>query len=226
MRDPKRILLLVGSARRPRSTSEAMGAYLLKRMAESGWENDTLLLHRALGQTEPRQELLRKVGEADVIVLAFPLYVDSLPTTVVRALELIDEHRAGGESRSDQKLLAIVNCGFPEAHQNDIAIAICQQFARQVGLEWAGGLLLGGGGAIHGAPLEEVGGAARFVVEALDLTAEAIANGASVPQRAIETMGKPMIPAWAYRWMGWLGWRMRARQNGVLGKLHARPYEA
>jgi hypothetical protein len=203
-----------------------MGAYLLDQLAERGWEGETVLLHRALGKTERRAELLSAVERADVIALAFPLYVDSLPANVVRALEIIDEHRAAGSQRAGQRLVAIVNSGFPEAHHNDTAVAICKQFARQAGFEWAGGLLLGGGGAIGGRSLEEVGGAARFAMAALDLASEALADGGPLPEEAVATMAKPMIPARAYRWMGWLGWRIQARQNGVLGKLHARPYGA
>lgn len=226
MSESQRILLLVGSARRPRSTSEAMGAYLLEQMADRGWDSETLLLHRVLGKAEQQETLFHEVDQADVIVLAFPLYVDSLPANAIRALELIHERRRAGPHRREQKLLAIVNSGFPEAHQSDTAIAICRQFAREAGLEFAGGLRLGGGGAINGRPIEEVGGAARFVVAALDMAAEAIAAGHPIPEEAVETMGTSVVPAWGYRWMGWLGWRLQARQNGVLRQLYAKPYEA
>jgi len=229
MSEAKRVLLLVGSARRPQSTSETLGAYLLKRLGEQGWEAETVLLHRAVQSEDKRQALLAQAERADVIVLAFPLYVDGLPATVVRALELIHEHRAEGARRSDQRLLAIVNCGFPEAKHNHMAVAICRQFAQQADFEWLGGLILGGGGvigggAISGRPLEEVG-AAHQVVRALDLAASAIAAGEPLPPKATEAFSKPVIPAWAYRWMGWLGWRLEARRNGVLGRLRARPYQ-
>ena len=72
----------------------------------------------------------------------------------------------------------------------------------------------------------EVGGAARFAIGALDLAATAIAESQPLPKEAIETMAKPVIPAWAYRWIGWLGWRVQARQNGVQKQIFARPYEA
>ena len=226
MNEAKQALLLVGSARRPRSTSEAMGTYLLERLGEQGFVGETVILHRA-GRTEQgREELLKAVDQADVVVLSFPLYVDSLPATVIRALELIDGHRAEGSKRPSQRLLAIVNSGFPEAEHNDTAAAICRQFAREAGFEWSGALMLGGGGSIAGRPLEEVGGAARFAIAALDLAAGAIAEGRPLPDQAVTTMATPMIPGWAYRAMGWLGWRMQARQNGVLGKLKARPYES
>ena len=226
MNAPKQALVLVGSARRPRSTSEALGTYLLERLSEKGFETKTLLLHRELQSEERQAKLLDETDRADVLVVAFPLYVDSLPTLVIRAFELIAAHRQDGDQGRAQRLLVIANCGFPEAHHNDTTIAICRRFAEEASFDWAGGLTLGGGGAIGGRPLVEVGGAARFAIGALDLAATAIAESQPLPKEAIETMAKPVIPAWAYRWIGWLGWRVQARQNGVQKQIFARPYEA
>jgi hypothetical protein len=198
---------------------------LLERLGEHGYDGETVLLHRALAKQEKRDTLLERVDRADTIVLAFPLYVDSPPATVVRALELIEGHRARRTAGHSQRLLVIVNSGFPESCHNDTAAAICRKFAEATGFEWAGALLLGGGGMIAGRDLEEAGGAARLVIEALDATALAIVAGQPVPAGATETMAKQPIPGWAYRTMGWLGWRMQARQNGVLRQLYARPYE-
>ncbi len=219
MTTSRQVLLLVGSARRPRSTSEALGSYLLERLAEKGFGTETLLLHRALKSGEKREALLEATDRADVLVVAFPLYVDSLPSLVIRALELIADHREGGDQSRPQRLLAIVNCGFPEAQHNDTAIAICRRFAREAGFEWIGGLSLGGGGAISGRPLAEAGGMARNPIQSLELTAAAIAEGGALPEEAVEAMARSIIPSWAYRWMGWFGWRQQARKHGVQRQL-------
>ena len=226
MKASQRVILLVGSAKRPRSTSEALGSYLLERLAEQGFECETLLLHRALKSEAGREALLAATDRADLLVVAFPLYVDTLPYLVSRALELIAAHRQGSaQQQPPQRLLAVVNNGFPEAHQNETAIAICRRFAREAGFEWIGGLTLGGGGAINGQPLTKVEGQARHAIQALDLAAAAVAQGRPVPEEAIEAMARPSIPSWAYRAMSWLGWRQQARQHGVQKQLYARPYE-
>jgi hypothetical protein len=50
----RKALLLVGSAKpEGSSTSESLGGYLLDRLAERGWQTETVLLHRAL-RTEAR----------------------------------------------------------------------------------------------------------------------------------------------------------------------------
>src|SRR3972149_2310639 len=107
-------------------------------------------------------------------MLAFPLYIDSLPAPVIAALEKIASHRAGKPVQ--QSFAAIANCGFPEANHNDTALAICAQFARQTELTWLGSLALGGGeGLVHGVPLNEMDGRALPLKNSLDLAAEALA---------------------------------------------------
>lgn len=225
MNGQKRALLLVGSAKRPRSTSESLGQYLLQRLAGRGYETETLLIHRALKSDQGHGELLAAVERADLLVLAFPLYVDTLPALVTRALEVIAVHRRGGQGSNGGRLVAIANCGFPEADHNDTALAICRRFAAEAGFEWAGGLSLGGGQALNGQPLDEAGGMARPAVQALDLAADALAEGRPLPQEAAVAMGQPIIPRWAYLWMGGLGWRLQARKHGAAKALRARPFD-
>jgi hypothetical protein len=225
----RRVLLLIGSAKRPRSTSESLGTYFCERLGERGFEAETLLVHRAL-KSDESADLLAATDRADILVLAFPLYVDSLPYLVIRAMELIakhrmDAHRQAGGKLKEQRLVAIANCGFPEARQNDTALAICRQFAREAGFEWAGGLALGGGEAISGRPLPKVKGMARNVVKSLDLAADALAEGKPVPQEAVEAMAKPITPAWAYAWLGGLGWKRQAKKHGTQKTLRDRPYQ-
>ncbi len=222
----ERVLLLIGSAKRPRSTSESLGSYLLERLRERGCATEELFLYRSLASEEGCKALLAATAQADVLILAFPLYVDSLPALVIRALENIAKHRQAADNLRKQRLLSIVNCGFPETHQNDTALAICRRFAREAGFEWAGGLALGGGEAIDGEPLSSVKLLARNVIRSLDLTAESLARGETVPQKAVELMAKPLLPAWLYIWWGEKRWWWRARKHGVEDQLDARPYKS
>jgi len=109
------------------------------------------------------------------------------PNLVTKALAVIAaRRRAGGES-SRQRFVALVNSGFPETHQNSLALAICREFAEQTGLVWAGSLALGGGGIIGDQPLSNRGARAaiKHVIAALDLTAKALAEGLPVPVEAV-----------------------------------------
>jgi hypothetical protein len=74
----------------------------------------------------------------DPVSLAYPLYVDSLPAPVTEALERIAVYRPVTGRANGQRLVAVANCGFPEAEHNRAPLSICQQFARQAGFDWAG----------------------------------------------------------------------------------------
>ncbi len=220
----KRVVLLVGSARRPRSTSESLGSYLQQRLAEHGFETKTALLHRAFRSEEAWTGMLAATDASDLLVLAAPLYVDSLPYLVVKAMEDIAARRQAQPPQPGQKFVPILNCGFPEAHHNDTALAICRQFARETGFEWAGGLSLGGGPAIDGRQMAEVQGMARHAVRSLDLAAGALAAGEPLPREAVEAMSRPILPARAYTLLGGWGWKRQARKFGTQKALDARPY--
>ena len=151
--------------------------------------------------------MLAAVDAADILILAAPLYVDSLPYLVTDALERIAAHRAVMPSGSTQttRFAAILNCGFPEAQHNDVALAICEQFAEAAGLQWAGGMSMGGGGVVHGVPLAEHGPRAAGIRRALNIAADALAEGHRVPDAAISMLAQPVIPARMYTTIGNLG---------------------
>ena len=162
--------------------------------------------------------MLKLVDKSDLIILAFPLYVDSLHSQVIKTLELIAEHQKGKRNLNKKSLVAISNSGFPEAKQNHIALEVCRIFAKEVGFTWAGGLAMGGGGMISGRPLEEVGGAARNQIKALQISADALAKGEAIPERAVVLMAKLGIPRWMYTWMGNHGWKKEAKEHIKVGR--------
>jgi multimeric flavodoxin WrbA len=220
----RRAVLLVGSPRTRKSSSLSLGGYLFDRLAEHQVETETFFIHTSLYSPERMQALQNAVDAADLVMLAFPLYVDSLPAPVMGALQQIAERRhIQGETRP--RFAALANCGFPEADHNRTALAICEMFARQAGFDWAGALALGAGeGLVHGAALAEASGPAIPIRNALDLAAAALAQGQTIPQSAIDLLARPVIPAWLYRWMGVFGWRQQAKKYGVQNKLRRQAY--
>jgi hypothetical protein len=218
-------LLLVGSPR-ARGTSHSLGEALLEMLAARGWSTYQEQINPALRSTRRWDLLSDNLRKADLVVLAFPLYVDQLPGAVIAGLERIEQDLAAAPLASRPRFLAIGNCGFPEAHHIDPALEITRLYALQLGWEWAGGLALGGGEMIHGAPLAEAGGRALHLLQALELTAAALDQDQPVPQQAVDLFAKPVIPAFLYRWMGGFGWKQRARQLGTHTPLNHRPYLA
>jgi len=222
----RRALLLVGSPKTRKSTSNSLGGYLFEQLSARSIQTETIYLHTVLRSHAKMQALLEAVDAADLVTLAFPLYIDSLPAPVIEALERIAAHRQGRDPSHRQLFTAIANCGFPEAHHNATALAICETFAQQAGFEWAGSLALGGGEMINGAALAQAGGAAILIRKVLDLAAEALAQGQAIPQAARDRLAKPVIPHWAYRLLGGLRWNRDAKGYGALKLLKRQPYLA
>jgi hypothetical protein len=192
----------------------------MDKLAEAGAEVGARHLNTDLRKDEGVAELLDAVDGADLVVLSAPLYVDGAPAAVVKAMSLIAQAPSTGRGR----LVAISNCGFPEARHNETALAIYRHFARDAGFEWAGGLAVGGGGVFGGRSLPEAGGMARGMMAALDRAAEALAAGGGVPGEIEEAVARPAVPPWLYRLVGNFGWLAQARSKGVLIRLNARPY--
>ncbi|MDV3351939.1 NAD(P)H-dependent oxidoreductase [Leptothoe sp. LEGE 181152] len=234
---PGRALLIIGSPKvKSPSTSGVLGGYVLAQLNQRGWETESLTLRKNLLQGEGQAEFLAAVDRAELILLAFPLYVDSLPFLVMKSLEVMAKHLSTDPPESPKRLFAIANNGFPEAHHNALALAICQRFAIDTGLIWLGGLALGAGEALFGGqPIEGTereGPPVEHVIQALDITSAALADGQRVPPEAAKLMTKTPIPFMPFSLWRWLfiqlaqrHWRQSAAENQVGEKeLFAQPY--
>ena len=233
--EARRALLIVGSPKTNEpSTSSALGGFLVDCLRTRGWETESLTLRVSLNRPEGEGELLSAVERAGLILLVFPLYVDALPYLVTKALAVIAAHGRADREASPQRLMAIVNSGFPETRQNSLALAICREFASQCAFTWAGCLAFGGGGMIGGQPLAEPkrsGPPVRHVIAALEMTAASLADGLPVPAEAVRMIEKKHVPfalfSRLYMWMGGRSFEKAAAKNGIpKDKLLARPYAA
>ena len=224
MHTPKKALLLIGSPKLTRSTSESLGTYLLDNISARGVETEKILIAQAVRNEKGIDGLVKALDRSDLIILAFPLYIDSLPYPVIKALELIACHWQSAGLPGKKRLVALCNCGFPEAKHTDTALAMCRQFTRETGIEWAGGLGLGGGEAIDGRHLNERGGMVKNVKRSLEITADALSRGEAVPEEAVKLMSKRLIPVWLYLLFGGFGWKRRARKYGAIDKMFDQPY--
>jgi multimeric flavodoxin WrbA len=224
-RRPGRALLLVGSPRGKKSTSMALGGYLHQRLEEAGLETEVVRLYTTLKSQDRREEVVEAVARADLVTLAAPVYVDSLPAPVLATLERIASRRSELDASGPRHFVALTNCGFPEAVHTQTALAVCRSFAHQAGFVWGGGLGLGGGaGLVDGRALPELGKRAEPIRKSLDAAALALAQGRALPAEAFQHMARAGVPSWLYRIVASLVWRRQARRWGARKELDARPY--
>jgi hypothetical protein len=223
MTTPRKALVLVGSPKPGGSASGTLAAYVAEALAARDWQVESVRTNRSLKTDEGTRSLLCAFDAAEAIVLIFPLYIDSLPAGLTRTLEVVAEHRRAARSTGQQRMSAVCQNGFPEAHQNATALEICRLFCREVGIQWAGGLAFGGGGPLEGRELKKMGGMARNVINALDRACSDLSAGLPVSAEAAALMAKPMVPRWLYVAIGSYGWRQLAKKNGVRGRLRDQP---
>jgi len=222
---PQRALLLVGSAKpRGTSTSEVLGHEMLARLKARGIATTTRWVQHDAHSAHGLAALVADARTHDLLVIATPLYIDSLPSLVTRALEAIAADRRSLASPPPLTVALIVNCGFPEARHCSVAAAICALFARATGARWAGALQLGGGGAVGGRSLSEAGSVVRHLPAALDEACAMLANGRAIPLKSMATFRQPLMPTTLYMAAGDAGWLWTAAHEGALMKLWRRPY--
>ena len=225
MQKPIRAALLVGSPKGPNSTSNSLATYLGERLQQKGVTVEKVYISQCHCSDKNRTGMLQIIDDSDLIILAFPLYVDCLHSQVIETLELIAEHEKAKPNLDRKRIVAISNSGFPEARHNDIALTVCRIFAKQVGFTWAGGLEMGGGGMISGEPLAEIGGRVRNKMKALEIAAEALAKGEVIPDEAVALMAKLGIPRWMYLWMGNRGLKSEAKKTMGTKSMYDQPYK-
>jgi multimeric flavodoxin WrbA len=215
-------LLIVGSPKQEKSSSHAFGKYLLDKLKAQGMEVDEVYTHRAVRSEEGMNEALTKMDQADLVILGFPLYVDSIPSRTIKFLEAANEHRKDWKGKQ-QRFVTLCHSGFPESYQNDTAIRICSVFAQESGFIWAGGLSIGQGGSADGMDLAQAGKMMRHFTTALDMTAAALAQGKDIPAEAEAEISKGVAPKWMFLFVVNRNWKKAAKANHIDRK--ARPYK-
>lgn len=86
--------------------------------------------------------IVNNIKKSDIIVLAFPLYVDSPPSIVLNLLDYLYDERIDIENKS---LYVIINCGFREGEQNITALNIIKRWCEKKKILYKGSILIGAG---------------------------------------------------------------------------------
>jgi multimeric flavodoxin WrbA len=217
----KNALLLIGSPKPNGGTSKIIADHLASRLQDIPVDVEIRHVHQAIDSGK-EDELLEAMDRAETVVLLAPLYVDSLPSGVVRLFELFLE-RKGPNGGKGKPLYAIINSGSPESIQSTVALEICVLFARDTGFAWSGGGAVGGGSVLEGRSLEESGGKAKNLRAGLALLAVSISLGGGLSKQARDLIGRPLLPKFLYVYYGNKMWRKTAEGNGVGDRLYDKP---
>jgi multimeric flavodoxin WrbA len=215
----RKVVLVVGSAKpRGTSSSESLGRALLATMGRQGARTAMLHAHHVSGDM---REVIDLLDGCDLLVLASPLYFDALPSQVVTLLQRIGAWRRELVTAPAMSFAAMLNCGTPDAHQADAAIAMCGLAAREALLHWCGGMAFGEGDAIGGREPATLG--TDRVTGAIEIAASGLLQGSAIPLAAQKLAATPMIPEGRYALLRNASWLVLAQRIKALLRIADRP---
>ena len=205
----KNAILLVGSPRTRKSTSAVLGRYLFKKLEDSGIKIQTYYIYEKEVKSSLWEKILFELDRADLVILSFPIYFDTLPSELIYLMEEWLKYRIQKNKLPEKYFSIVVNCGFPEKEHCDNAIAVCRLFSIEIGAIWTNALILTGGRGLGRQPLEDWGKETSIIRANLDESANHIISKQLISLEPFKLIEKYTDPAWLYRAKGNLFWRRK-----------------
>ena len=132
------------------------------------------------------QPILRALKDAEKAVFVTPLYVDSVPSHILPFMREMEAFCR--ENGLRLKVYAVANNGFIEGKQNEPLMRVMENFCARSGLEWCGGIGIGGGVMLN---VERIMITVMFGVMLLNVLLNA-AQGGNIPDPVL-SFGKSLL---------------------------------
>jgi len=156
-------------------------------------------------QKDDMEWLRPKLAEADVLVLATPLYVDGMTGPMKNMIdrripvalpffELQDghiRHPRRGQSRVSKTVL-VSNCGFWEKDNFGALVVHIKAICKNMYSEFAGALLRPHGPALK--PMLNIGGLVEDVIEAAREAGRQLVRDGSMSEETLNTVSRDLMP--------------------------------
>ncbi len=173
-----------------------------------------------LTRLEIASETIAQILKADILLIVFPLYVDSLPAPLINLL-LRMEQTARTMDLPLPVVYGICNCGFYEPEHTRLALRILRNFSLRARLTWGYGIGLGCGGFMQSNIKNMDKGPTANVYAELNSLGQEISGGAKKHEDVFVT---PKIPRFLYKMGGQIGWLQLAGKNKARNQLGAKPH--
>ena len=199
-----RAVLLNGSMRSKNGNSAKLAGQLASRLSR---ETETEWLSQGISDMPA---LVKRLWDAPVIVFCVPLYVDGLPSQVIRLMETFEREYSG----RSKKIYVLANMGLYESSQLVNLFEAVRQWSGRMGFEYCGGLGVSAGELVGGLmdiiPFGK--GPTRRISRGMDLLAGAIESGG----RTYDIYAGPEgFPKWLFIRIANISWDLNARHNGI-----------
>ena len=200
-----RLVLLNGSLRGRRSNTLA---FLEAIRENTGKEAELYSLSQYMGRQE---ELLSLLKGADTLILGMPLYVDGIPSAVLRLMEALQA------SRQDpgRRIYVVSNMGFYESRQLRNLLRMVRIWSEKCSYTYCGGLAIGAGEML-GTLVQRIplcSGPMKHAGKALLLLSERIREGKALEEDLY--IGPAFFPRFFYILAAHMNFRGEGKKNGL-----------
>lgn len=204
-----RIALVNGSPKPKNSSSEILLNTLMTKLQDKS----IISKHDFRKQSLDNKDL-DLIQASDVLVIAFPLYVDGIPAQLLSCLMQMEESFKLN-ANSNISVYAIVNCGFYEGKQASIALDMIENLCISSGIKYMQGMGIGGGGMLPMLSESTEGkGPWNNLWNSINKFASNILSESSDENIFVS----PNIPRFIYKIGGDAGWRRQGKANGLKPK--------
>lgn len=186
--------------------SKSFSDYILKEIKKFLNTEEIFELH--FEKSKPQDSDIEIIKDMDILLIAFPLYVDTLPSHLISCLSQIEKENIN----KDIKVYAICNCGFFEGDQCDIALKNIECWCNKTGFIWQEGIGIGGGPLYT--KLDENSKLTKDMKMSLRLIANDILNERGCENSFIS----PILPRFIYKFLVERLWRSTLKKNGLKKK--------
>lgn len=202
-----RIAMINGSPKLGKSNSG-----ILVQKLEPFLKEDNEILQYNINKQPLTSEQYKELLTMDVLILAFPLYVDAIPSHLFHMLVTFEEY-CKKEEKKDIYVYAVINNGFYEGKQSSTAVEILMHWCLRSGLHFGQAICQGGGEMMgfveqvpagHG-PIKNLGTAMKNLTENI----KSRDSGETL-------MFSPNMPRFMWRFTAEHGfWNAKAKKNGL-----------
>ncbi len=201
----QKIALINGSPKNKNSASECLLEVLNSKIT------DSRIIE--FNMNTPNFTDFEAVCENEILVFAFPLYVDGIPSHLLSCLAQLEQLLR--MKQADICVYAIVNCGFFEGKQNCNALDMMENWCIKANVKWGLGIGIGGGGmALMLKSGVSKNGPLHSIVGALSTLAIHILYKESDENIYVS----PNFPRILYKVAAEMGWRQQIKANGLKRK--------
>lgn len=187
-----KLMILNASPRAPKSNSKQYAGLFEQNFRSSAEYYEVRKSNHGM--------LCEKIESFSDVLLVFPLYADGIPATLLNFLKTLEK----APLQKKPVISVMINCGFIEPEQNDVAVEMVRLFCRMNGFPFGSVLKIGSGEAILSTPFR------------IFLKAKMKKLADSIISRKYGTYQVTMpVPKWVFLKASSVYWENYGRRSGI-----------